>query len=150
MSKSDNEARRPRPAVQHGPTSMTVAANVRRARKGHGLSTYELADRLASAGHAIAASAVAKIERGERQVTVDDLMALATALDVPPSALLLPPHDGTQRIVELTGAGTVPADVAWDWADGKRPLTLPEDDPGAAMLRYQLYGRPPGRRGPTP
>ncbi|MGW2126265.1 helix-turn-helix domain-containing protein [Streptomyces sp. NPDC001758] len=142
------EARRPRPAAQRGPTSATVAANVRRVRKGRALTVYELADRLASGNHSIAASAISKIERGERQVTVDDLLALACALDVSPSALLLPLDDSPETAVEITGRGTVPADVAWDWVDGRRPLALPEKDPRTAMLEYQLYGRPPGRRHP--
>ena len=142
-----DEGRRPRPAAQRGPTSAAVAANVRRVRKGRGLTVYELADEMASGGHPIAASAISKIERGERQVNVDDLVALACTLGVPPSALLLPLDDDPGHTIDLTGCGTVPADTAWDWMDGQRPrLRFPETDPEGEWIFGELQGRPPGRR----
>src|SRR3954454_23683106 len=42
------------------------------------------------AGRPILASGLGKIESGERRVDVDDLVALAVALDVSPVRLLLP------------------------------------------------------------
>lgn len=126
-------------------TGKTVAANVRRCRELRGLSTYDLARKLKEAGRPIAASAVAKVERAERRVDVGDLMALANALRVSPSALLLPLDDDPAHTVEVTGAGTVPADVAWDWLDGKRPLTYGNDE-HAARMEHELYSRPPRRR----
>lgn len=86
------------------------------------------------------------MERQQRQVTVDDLAALAFIFGVSPSALLLPLEDSDDLDVEVTGAGRVPADVAWDWADGKRPLQWPEGDVSTASFEYRLYSRPPGRR----
>lgn len=139
------EQKRRRGAVEMGPTAATVAANVRRLRDDvRGWSTYELSGKLAKAGRPIGASAVAKIERGERQVTVDDLMALASALRVSPSALLLPLKDGPHETVDITGVGEIAADRAWDWLDGK-PLTV---EPGNydVLLEHDLYSRPPRRR----
>ncbi|WP_318811482.1 helix-turn-helix transcriptional regulator [Streptomyces scabiei] len=135
-------------SAQHvtDPTGMTVAQNVRRVRDRRGLSTYDLSRRLAEVGRPMAPAAIGRLERGERRVDVGDLAALAVVLGVSPSTFLLPLDDSPQNAVEITGAGSVPADVAWDWADGDRPLDLPESDPGTAMLEYQLYGRPPGRR----
>ncbi|MEV1054628.1 helix-turn-helix transcriptional regulator [Streptomyces sp. NPDC049887] len=134
-----DEQKKRRGAVEMGPTAATVAANVRRLRDDvRGWSTYELSGKLAKAGRPIAPSAVAKIERGERQVTVDDLVALAVALGVNASALLLPvkvePADG----VEVTGYGAVSADEAWNWADGRSPL-LRTDASGlaAGRARYE-------------
>lgn len=144
-----DETRRPRPAAQYGPTAAAVAANVRRVRELRGLTIYGLASALSAVNRPIAPSAVAKIERKERQVTVDDLTALAVVLGVSPSALLLPLTDRTDDSVEVTGGGSVAADTAWDWADGKRPLRM-SGDIGAARLEYELYGRPPGRRGRLP
>jgi transcriptional regulator with XRE-family HTH domain len=141
-----SEQRRARPAIQCGPTAATVAANVKRIRKARGLSTYALSGQLSEAGRPIAPSAVAKVERGERQVTVDDLMALAVALDVSPSALLLPPTDDPSEKVEITGTASVPADQAWDWMDGRRRLDQPTPDPNGAALLYALHSRPPIRR----
>lgn len=141
-----SEQRRPRSAAQCGPTAATVAANVKRIRKARGLSTYALSDLLSKAGRPIAPSAVAKVERGERQVTVDDLTALAVALDASPSALLLPLTDDPSEKVEITGTGPVPADQAWDWMDGRRRLDRPTPDPSSAALLYAIHSRPPIRR----
>ncbi|MER5903019.1 helix-turn-helix domain-containing protein [Streptomyces mirabilis] len=142
------QQRRPRSAVEHGPTAQTVAAGVQRMRKRRGLSTYQLSAALEKAGRPIAASAIAKVERGERQVGVDELMALAFVLDTPPSALLLPLEDSPDATIEITGAGTVSAEVAWDWLDGRRPLLASENfgRPGSHdRLAHVLYSRPPIR-----
>lgn len=142
---SDN--RRPRSTVASGPSAATVAANVLRLRRARGLSTYALSDRLGEAGRPIAPSALSKVERGVRQVTVDELMTFAAVLDVSPSALLLPLVDDSTTTVEVTGVGPVPADQAWDWLDGRRRLDRPCPDPGVAALEYAAYSRPPIRRG---
>lgn len=88
-----SEKRHGRSAVEYGPTAVNVAANIRRIRKARGLSTYKLADRLTKVGRPIAPSAISKVERCERQVTVDDLAGLAAALDVQMAQLLLPPSE---------------------------------------------------------
>lgn len=141
-----SEQRQARPAIQSGPTAAAVADNVKRVRKARGLSVYALSDRLADAGRPIAPSAVSKVERGERQVSVDDLMAFSAVLEVSPSALLLPPTDDPAETVGITGVGAVPADQAWDWMDGRCRLDQPTPDLGAASLLYTLYSRPPIRR----
>lgn len=141
-----SELRRPRQAFQAGPTAATVAANVHRLRRARGLSIYALSDVLSSAGRPISPSGIGKIERGERQVPVDDLMALASALGASPSALLLPLADDPTVTVEITGVGSIPADHAWDWVDGRARLDRPCNDLGAAALEFALYSRPPIRR----
>jgi len=93
-------------------------------------------------------SAVAKVERGERRVDAGDLMALAAVLNVSPSALLLPLDDSPTSTLRITGAGEVPADVAWDWVDGKRPLRVAPNDAETSALEYALFSRPPRRRRP--
>lgn len=129
------------------PTGRHVAANVRRVREARNWSTYDLSRLLKEAGRPIAPSAIAKVERGERRVDVGDLSALASVLGVSPSSLLLPLDDAPVSSVEVTGGGTVGADVAWDWADGKRPLHWPEgQDIKTAYFEYRLYGRPVYRR----
>ncbi|MFJ9376112.1 helix-turn-helix domain-containing protein [Streptomyces sp. NPDC101455] len=143
-----DEKRRPRPAAQYGPTATAVSENVKRLRERRNLTIYSLSGMLEKVGRPITPSAIAKIERQQRQVTVDDLAALAVVLGVSPSALLLPLDDSPKNTIEVTGAaGSVPADVAWDWADGQRPLKILGSDIGAAWLEYQLYGRPSLRRG---
>ncbi|WP_281155155.1 helix-turn-helix transcriptional regulator [Streptomyces sp. HYC2] len=136
-------------AARMGPTAATVAANLRRIRKARGLTVYTLSDKVEEAGRTIHPAAISKIERQERQTTVDNLMALAAALNVTPSALLLPPDDDPGQTIAITGAGPVPADLAWDWVDGARPLTVPDGDQGTAKLDHLLHSRPPGRRTST-
>ena len=57
--------------------------NIREARKRAGLTQAALAERIG-----LDQSGVSRIERGERPVTVDVLVAIARALGVPPAALL--------------------------------------------------------------
>ncbi|WP_159054513.1 helix-turn-helix domain-containing protein [Streptomyces dysideae] len=140
--------------IEVGPTGRAVAANVKRLRKARGLSLRALSAALKDRGRTLSADALNKIEnaaepdgRGVRRVDVDDLAALAVAFDVPPSALLLPLDDSSASTVDVTGVGSVPADVAWDWLDGKRPLELPSGDDLTPLLEFDLYGRPPRRRG---
>ncbi len=127
------------------PTGRTVAANVRRVREARGLSTYELARKLKDAGRPVSPSALAKIERGERRVDVGDLMALAVALNISPSGLLLPVDTEPLADVEITGSRTVRALDAWEWIDGQGPLHDPPAGVRAAYearMTYRLHGRP--------
>ncbi|MBT2488799.1 helix-turn-helix transcriptional regulator [Streptomyces sp. ISL-96] len=128
-------------------TGKTVAANVRRVRELRGLSTYDLSKKLGEAGRPIAPSGIAKVERAERRVDVGDLTALAAVLRVTPSALLLPLTDDPAVTVEITGVGAVDAEAAWDWMDGEMPIQhIEPGDPSGALLQFQVYARPPGRR----
>lgn len=147
MTDDDKKtARAARPAVKYGPTAAEVAKNVRRVREVRGHTIYSLAGELARAGRPITPSGIAKIEKQQRQVTVDDLVALAVALDVSPGSLLLPLTDASDDRVKVTGAGEVAADTAWSWVSNERPLKPGKRDPGTERLEYQLYGLPPGRR----
>jgi transcriptional regulator with XRE-family HTH domain len=133
-----------RRANQLGPTGQAVAVNVARIRVALGLSTYKLSERLTNLGRPIAASAISKIEGGTRRVDADDLMALAVALDVPPSALLLEPV--SEGPLVLLDDYEDMAAVVWDWAEGKGPLRLPEDDDGEYWNAWQSRAKPAGRR----
>lgn len=141
-----SEKRRPRPAVQYGPTALTVAANVRRFREARNMTTYALSGALQKAGRPITPSAVAKIERRERQVTADDLVALAVALDVSPAALLLPAK--ATDPVQLTETTSVSWETAWRWAHGESPATPTRDsregveDPKDRRSRFLRENQP--------
>ncbi len=70
------------------PTS-EVAGRVRQLRDQRGLSARELADRCIAAGQpSLTRSAIAKIESGLRFITLDELAALAQALQIAPHDLL--------------------------------------------------------------
>lgn len=139
-----------------GPTARTVADNIRRLREARGMSLRALSAELKKAGRTLSADALNKIENGRtlppdadtprqiRRVDSDDLMALAVVLKVNPSALLLP-HT-TESSIELTGGGTVDAKTVWRWADGKRPLRIPEEDDGTERVDFQRWARPAGLR----
>ncbi|MFD5506986.1 helix-turn-helix domain-containing protein [Streptomyces sp. NPDC127051] len=141
-----DEKRPARPAVQYGPTGETVAANVKSLRTRRGMTIYALSGALAKIGRPITASAIAKIEKQQRQVTVDDLVALASALQVSPDTLLLPWTDHGDEIVEVTGAGNLPAADVWSWAAGSNPPRLSEVDPVGELQRFQADARPPYAR----
>ncbi|MFJ8852329.1 helix-turn-helix domain-containing protein [Streptomyces sp. NPDC102437] len=139
-----------------GPTSRVVADNIRRLREARGLSLRALSADLKRRGHSLSADALNKIENGRtheggaeppknvRRIDVDDLIALAAALGVNPNALLLP-HQGSGNIT-LTGTGQVDAKIVWAWAEGSRPLAVPEGDDGTANVDFQRYARPLGVR----
>ena len=137
-----DEQRRPRPAAQYGPTAGTVANNVKRLRDRRGLSIYQLSALLREAGRPITPAAVGKIERQQRQVTVDDLAALAVIFGVSPAALLLPLTSKATDPVEITGGGTVDALQAWEWGIGRVPLRTTPEREKTELLEHRLYGMP--------
>ncbi|MGW2292280.1 helix-turn-helix domain-containing protein [Streptomyces phaeochromogenes] len=144
---TEDQRRRGPAATQVEATGQAVRDNVARLRKARGLSTHQLAQQLAESGRPIPQSGISRIESGARRVDVDDLVALAIALKVSPSALLLPLDDAPEKTIEVTGAGPVPADAAWDWMDGRRPLhTRTAGLDHTEALEYDLYSRPPRRR----
>jgi transcriptional regulator with XRE-family HTH domain len=76
-----------------------VADNVRRLRDIRRLTTAGLAERVSARGVPMLPTTVTKIEKKNRRVTVDELAALADALNVAPAALLLAP--GSDPIAEV-------------------------------------------------
>lgn len=73
-----------------GTTGQRVALNVAQIRKARGLSLRRLSRIIEEAGWPLSADSVNKIELGMRRVDVDDLVALAAALEVEPAILLAP------------------------------------------------------------
>ena len=72
-----------------------VASRVRQLRDQRGLSARELAERCIAGGQlSLTRSAIAKIESGLRFVTLDELSALAHALQVEPHDLMPPADPG--------------------------------------------------------
>jgi transcriptional regulator with XRE-family HTH domain len=134
-----------RPRLDLGPTGRAVAANLNRVRTARGISLRDLAKRIN--GVKLPADALTNIENERRRVNADELTALAVALGVNVSALILPPTDEHTATVEITGAGNVPASRAWDWADGHHPITLnPNGDDETEQAHFELHARPPERR----
>lgn len=111
--------------VVQGPASKRVAANVAELRKDRGLSLRELSERMRDlGGRPTLPSGLSKIEQGDRRVDVDDLMALAIALDTTPNRLLLTPTASLDERIELVPDGGSSTMVAWQWASGDGALPL--------------------------
>ncbi|WP_340540679.1 helix-turn-helix domain-containing protein [Nocardioides sp. GXZ039] len=87
-------------------------------------------------------SAVARIETGRRGVSVDELLALALALDVSPLRLLLPPtRDDTPT--PITPTTSVAAGTLWTFCEQLEPwwddAADETDDPAGS--RFEAWSR---------
>jgi transcriptional regulator with XRE-family HTH domain len=124
-----------------GPTALRTAKNVERFRKARGLDQKGLSARTKAAGRPMVPTVISKIERADRRVDVDDLVALAIALDVSPSRLLMPAGVGDEDVA-LTDEVTVSAREAWEWVSGTRPLPADPDPNGSpAMVNFDRNTR---------
>lgn len=131
-----------RRAVEVGPTGKTVADNLARLRKVRGYSTRQLATELERKGRSVSASGITRMEKGERVVTADDLVALAAVFGVSPVSLLLPLTTTAETPVEITGGGTVDALRAWEWGIGRLPLRTTPEHERTQLAEHRLYGMP--------
>ncbi|WP_280694049.1 MULTISPECIES: helix-turn-helix transcriptional regulator [unclassified Kitasatospora] len=148
------EPTKSRRANSLGPTGNRVAENLARIRKERGLTTGQVVAVMAELGRPIPATGVTKIELGDRRVDVDDLVALAVALNVSPLTLLLPPTSNNEQVA-LTDNCQVSSRTAWQWAEGQRTamdwepgedvsLAAPGADPAIPLRAYerdQEFGR---------
>lgn len=91
------------------------------------LGYKELSDTLAAIGRPIPVLGLSRIAKGKRRVDVDDLVALAVALRVSPSALLLPREGNAHDEVELTPQRSFSLFTLWTWMDGHGPLPSRQD-----------------------
>lgn len=131
-----------RRANELGPIGAYVAANLKSLRLSLPLTTEQLAERMASLGRPMHANAITKMEKQQRRVDVDDLVALAIALETRPDALLLPRTIVGE--VQLAEPLSVSAIDAWQWANGNRPYDLPKDDDGRVYHEFQNRAQPLG------
>lgn len=111
-----------------GTTNQHVATNVRAARQAIGLDLRGFADRVKAAGRTMSASALSKIENGDRRVDVDDLTVFAYVLRTTPAALLTPPDDAPPPAGVPDGQ-YIPEELLM-WVQGRVKLTT-ED-----LVRY--------------
>lgn len=124
-------------------TGRRVAANVRALRKARGNMTLDdLSRRLSELDRPIPKSGLSKIESGERRVDVDDLMALAIALQVTPNRLLLTDGIKDEQIGLTKGFSTTDR-AAWQWscADRVHQTLLGLPQPG----QVEGFRNPAGR-----
>ncbi len=100
--------------------SEVTAERVRAHREQKGWSQERLARAMTELGHPMHQTAIAKIEARLRKVTVDDLLVLAVALEVPPPLLFLPID--TEEDLALTPSKKVYPWRVWEWLHGEEPL----------------------------
>lgn len=74
--------------VEIGPAGFQAARNIERLRLARGLTQRQLAEHCTALGRPLAHTALSRTERARRRCDVDDLFVIATALGVPPAALL--------------------------------------------------------------
>jgi 8-oxo-dGTP diphosphatase len=106
--------------VPLGPIGRYTIANLEHLRRVRGLTYREMSDRLAQIGRPIPTLGLSRIEKGNRRVDVDDLVALAAVLECSPVDLLQPRNsdvgeDGWVRVAEGL---QVPANRAGEWMAG--------------------------------
>ncbi len=99
-----------------------VARNVRGVRQRRQLEQQQLSQRLSELGRPIPATALSRIEEGKRRVDVDDLVALAIALNVSPSRLLLPDGEWSDLLHPVPDV-EVAVWQMWEWLAGLSPLS---------------------------
>ncbi|MDX1882258.1 helix-turn-helix transcriptional regulator [Mycolicibacterium sp. 120270] len=93
-----------------GPTGETVRANVAAVRNRRRLTLRDLSEKMTEVGWPMAHATISEIEKGARRCDVDDLVALATALETSPLELLgtqiperytRPISDDAARLIEM-------------------------------------------------
>lgn len=133
--------------VSTGPVTDRVARNIRALRDVRRLTLEDLAQRLRELGRPIIKSGLSKIESGGRRVDVDDLLALAVALEVNPNRLLLGPEAAEDDEMAITPDFAVPSQTAWDWANGEVAADAPWpwakfSGPNPSAARFMRETRP--------
>jgi transcriptional regulator with XRE-family HTH domain len=106
-------------AAPLSPTQV-VAKRVREVRKKRGLTAAQLAEQMTRVGVPWKRGVVAKLESGLREaVSVEELLALASVLDVAPVHLLVPLDDDAQPYAatptQVEAAGFVRDWIRGDW-----------------------------------
>lgn len=94
---------------------------LRRIRERHGISVRDLSGRLEELGVTMDPSAITRIEKGRRGVSLDDALALAAGLNVAPLQLLVPL--GEEATMAVVPEIEIHPDLARRWIAGDSPLT---------------------------
>lgn len=136
-STAAKEAKRLANKIELEPPAMRpgqiFAQQLRAVRERRRWNQQQLADRLAELGDPMDRSTIAKIENGSRQISLDEALRLAAALEVSPVHLFTdPPHEGpattksgtatSRPRVRLAANLAVSPREARMWVRGQQPL----------------------------
>ncbi|MCW2960260.1 MAG: hypothetical protein JWM90_647 [Thermoleophilia bacterium] len=111
-----------------------LGANVRQLRKDRGLSLAEVSARMTTSGVPLSLNGLSKVELGNRELNLDELVALAAALGVPPLVVLFPL--GRQREVALLPGMAVGTWAAAKWFAGEAALPGSDESLDEAPTTY--------------
>lgn len=137
-------------AVDNSPSGI-IAAQVRRRRRQLDITRQSLAEKCASVGAPrLTLAALTNIETGRpdsqgtrrRDVTVEELLALACALDIHPVDLMVPGDAADDEPYAVTAAVSTSAAVAREWIGGREFLISPETPMDFAIA---IQSMPKGR-----
>lgn len=132
-----------------------VAKRVKALRQARGWTVEELAAVCAASGApGVTAAKLYRLERGERRPHLNDIGALAVALDVPLLVLQMP---SVNVPVRLTDELAAPAQAVAEWATGRRPApsggkinSLQRAAAAGAFHRWLPYLTDDSQRPPAP
>lgn len=93
---------------------------LREFRQARHLSQAQLAARVNAQGGVVTQTTITRLERGPREVTLDEMLSLARALNVSPLALLLPTGDAGE-VMSIDGVQVTAGKVV-DWFLGHSPI----------------------------
>lgn len=136
----------PAPAALVASPGEILAGNVRRARRGRDLSQEAVAERMALHGHGWVRATVSAVERGERRVTVAELLSLALVVGVVVPDLLDPmlfAEPGQAAALDL-GVEILRPEVASAWLHGQLRLRLWRERGQRGWVLWREPGEEPG------
>ena len=117
----------------------TIAANVRHHRRVRDLHQRDVADRMTLLGYPWTQRTVSDAERHNRDLTFDEVAALAIVLGVTPVDLLDPRgfQPSERPDLPFIGLGNVTVEQAAEWLAGTRTIALVQQDDGKLRLRNE-------------
>jgi transcriptional regulator with XRE-family HTH domain len=121
------------------PLTRLVGENLARWRKERRLSLAQLSARVGDLGVPINLNSLNKIEHANRGIDLDELVALARALNVSPLVLVFPL--GRERVVEVLPGTDVDTWAAVQWFTGEGPFPGDGDVGGTVLDDYRAQDR---------
>jgi len=131
-------------APKVGDIGRNVAANLRQTRADIGVSVRALSERLKELGQPILPSGVTKIEQGMRRVDVDELVAIALALRVSPTTLLIEPSMKQKVALARHPKSGAAAQTVWELDTAVKRARAAGNDPAVIeetvqSAQFQYY-----------
>jgi transcriptional regulator with XRE-family HTH domain len=118
-----------------GPASLVLAANIARVREAKRLSYIDLSRELSRAGRPIPELGLRRIEKGERRIDFDDLIAIAYVLRVCPVDLMISGDVADSDPYPVTATRLYESGSVRDWIGGQTVLLESYQEPGARFAK---------------